>query len=172
VREARAAEDQELLGPLVEQYLESLPEKRPRKISDKRASLTLAMRDLAKRPMKRLTRSEVARLMDAQNDNRAARRKLFSYLSHFLSWRQDRDLVQYNVCRQIGPPKPVEPRDRFLTDDALVAVMNLQGRIWGSMLQFSPLIGMREPRGLQYAPGRAEFGARCMERAKRHDAAR
>lgn len=143
VREVRAAEDQKLVGPLVEQYLESLPENRPRTISDKRATLTLALRDLAKRPVKRLTRSDVALLMDAHNDKRAARLKLFSYLSHFLGWCQDRDLVQDNVCRQIRPPKPVEPRDRVLTDDELVAVMNLQGSAWGTMLQFSLLTGMR-----------------------------
>lgn len=143
VREARAAEDQKLLGPLVEQYLESLPENRPRTISDKRATLTLALRDLAKRPVRRITRSDIARLMDAYNDKRAARRKLFSYLSHFLSWCQDRDLVQDNVCRQIRPPKPVEPRDRVLTDDELAAVMNLQGSAWGTMLQFILLTGMR-----------------------------
>jgi integrase len=142
-RADRAADDQNLVGALLIEYLNAQVENRASTINDKRAILKGALGKLEKRPVKRITKADVARLLDSYASKPGARRKLFSYLNHFLGWCQDRDLVSENVCRQIRPPKPVKPRDRILNDDELAAVMNLQGSAWGTMLQFILLTGMR-----------------------------
>jgi hypothetical protein len=110
VRQEKAAEDQQLVGPLLLQYLGILTDNRQRTVADKRSTLQTALKKLEKRPIKRLAKGDIAGLLDAYAGKPAARRKLYSYLSHFLGWCMDRDLVEVNLCRQIKPPKPVAQR--------------------------------------------------------------
>jgi integrase len=98
---------------------------------------------MAKRPIKKVSKADIARLLDGYAQKPAARRKLFSYLSHFLGWCQDRDLVEANPCRQIRAPKPVAARERVLTEAEIGALMKLEGSVWGTMLQLVLLTGQR-----------------------------
>jgi integrase len=98
---------------------------------------------MAKRPIKKITKADVARLLDAYAQKPAARRKLYSYLSHFLGWCMDRDLVEVNVCRLIKPPKAVKARERVLNDAEIREVMNLKDSVWGTMLQIVLHTGLR-----------------------------
>jgi integrase len=98
---------------------------------------------MAKRPIKKVTKADVARLLDAYAQKPAARRKLYSYLSHFFGWCMDRDLVEVNVCRQIKAPKPVAQRERVLTEAEIAALMKVECSTWGTMLQLMLLTGQR-----------------------------
>ena len=142
-RQEKAAQDQKLVGLLLEAYLGTLTDNRPRTVADKRSTLQTALRGLSNRPIKKVTKGDVARLIDAYAQKPAARRKLFSYLSHFLGWCQDRDLVGENVCRQIRAPKAVDPKERVLSEAEIAALMNVEGSLWGTMLQLVLLTGQR-----------------------------
>ena len=142
-RQEKAAADQQLVGALLTEYLGTLSDNRSSTVDDKRSNLTTALRGMAKRPIKKVTKADVARLLDAYAQKPAARRKLFSYLSHFFGWCMDRDLVEANPCQQIRAPKPVAPRERFLNEAEIGALMNLKGSAWGTMLQVVLLTGQR-----------------------------
>ncbi len=142
-RQEKAAQDQQLVGLLLEAHLGTLTDSRPRTVADKRSTLQTALRGLSNRPIKKVTEGDVARLIDAYAQKPAARRKLFSYLSHFLGWCQGRDLVGENVCRQIRAPKAVDPKERVLTEAEIAALMNVEGSLWGIMLQLVLLTGQR-----------------------------
>jgi len=142
-RQQKAAEDEQLVGRLLQQYLSTLPDNRQRTIADKRATLQTALKKLEKRPIKRLAKADIAGLLDAYAQKPAARRKLYSYLSHFLGWCMDRELVEVNLCRQIKPPKPVAQRERVLTEAEVAALMKVSGSTWGTMLQVVLLTGQR-----------------------------
>ena len=135
VRQEKAAGDQQLVGALLTEYLATLSENRPSTVLDKRSTLETALKAMAKRPIKKVSKADVARLLDGYAQKPAARRKLFSYLSHFLGWCQDRDLVEVNPCRQIRAPKPVAARERVLAEAEIGALMKLEGSVWGTMLQ-------------------------------------
>ena len=142
-RQEKAAADQQLVGALLAEYLATLSDNRQRTVDDKRYTLQTALQGMTKRPVKKIGKADVARLLDAYADKPAARRKLFSYLSHFFGWCMDRDLVEANPCRQIRAPKAVLPRDRLLNEAEVGALMNLQGSVWGTMLQIVLLTGQR-----------------------------
>lgn len=142
-RQERAAADQQLVGALLTEYLGTLSDNRPSTVDDKRSNLTTALRGMAKRPIKKVTKADVARLLDAYAQKPAARRKLFSYLSHFFGWCMDRDLVEVNVCRLIKAPKPVAQRERVLSEAEIAALMKVSGSTWGTMLQLMLLTGQR-----------------------------
>lgn len=142
-RQEKAAADQQLVGALLTEYLGTLTDNRPSTVDDKRSNLTTALRGMAKRPIKKVTKADVARLLDAYAQKPAARRKLFSYLSHFFGWCMDRDLVEANPCRQIRAPKAVAARERVLNEAEIGALMNLKGSSWGTMLQVVLLTGQR-----------------------------
>jgi len=143
VRQEKAAGDQQLVGALLTEYLATLSDNRKRTVDDKRSTLETALRGMAKRPIKKVTKADVARLLDAYAQKPAARRKLYSYLSHFLGWCMDRDLVEVNLCRLIKPPKPVAQRERVLTEAEVAALMRASGSTWGTMLQLMLLTGQR-----------------------------
>jgi integrase len=143
VRQEKAAEDQQLVGPLLLQYLGTLTDNRQRTVADKRSTLQTALKKLEKRPIKRLAKADIAGLLDAYAGKPAARRKLYSYLSHFLGWCMDRDLVEVNLCRQIKAPKPVAQRERVLSEAEIAALMKVEGSTWGTMLQLMLLTGQR-----------------------------
>ena len=142
-RQEKAAADQQLVGALLVEYLATLSDNRQRTVDDKRSTLETALRAMAKRPIKKVSKADVARLLDGYAQKPAARRKLFSYLSHFFGWCMDRDLVEANPCRQIRAPKAVLPRDRVLNEAEIGALMNLKGSAWGTMLQIVLLTGQR-----------------------------
>lgn len=159
-RQEKAAQDQKLVGLLLDEYLGSLTDNRPRTVADKRSTLQTALRGLKDRPIKKVTKGDVAWLIDAYAQKPAARRKLFSYLSHFLGWCQDRDLVEGNVCRQIRAPKPVEARDRVLTEAEIAALMNVEGSFWGTMLKLALLTGQRGVEVCKMRREELDLGAR------------
>ena len=142
-RQEKAAQDQKLVGLLLEEYLGTLTYNRPRTVTDKRSTLQTALTGLKDRPIKKVAKGDVARLLDTYAQKPAARRKLFSYLSHFLGWCQDRDLVAENVCRQIKAPKAVDPRERVLSEAEIAALMSVEGSLWATMLKLILLTGQR-----------------------------
>jgi len=142
-RQEKAVADQQLVGALIAEYLATLSGNRQRTVDDKRYTLQTALKGMAKWPIKKLNKADVARLLDTYAEKPAARRKLYSYLSHFLGWCQDRDLVEANVCRLIRPPKAAPDRDRVLTDAEIRAVMSLKDVVWGTMLQIVLHTGLR-----------------------------
>ncbi|WP_368414840.1 tyrosine-type recombinase/integrase [Falsiroseomonas sp.] len=142
-RQEKASQDQKLVGLLLEEYLGTLTDNRPRTVADKRSTLQTALKGLKDRPIRKVTKGDVARLVDTYAQKPAARRKLFSYLSHFLGWCQDRDLIGENVCRQIKAPKAVAARERVLSEAEIAALMNLEGSLWGTMLKLVLLTGQR-----------------------------
>ena len=99
-----------MVGALLAEYLATLSDNRQSTVDDKRYTLQTALKGMAKWPIKKVTKADVARLLDTYAEKPAARRKLYSYLSHFLGWCQDRDLVEANPCRQIRAPKAVAAR--------------------------------------------------------------
>lgn len=131
------------MAELLAQYLDTLTDNRPRTIADKRSALGQALEGWKKRVVSSITRADVARLLDDYARKPAARRKVFSYVSHFLRWCQDRDLIDHNPCRDIRPPKPVAARERVLTDAEIAALMKVTGSVWGTMLQIMLLTGQR-----------------------------
>ena len=139
----KASQDQQMVGPLVKEYLSCLTDNRKSTVNDKRSVLGTALKSMERLPIRRFGKGEVARLMDSYADKPAARRKLFSYLSHFFAWCQDRDLVAVNPCRQIRGPKPVPARRRVLTDPEISALMGLRDSAWGTMLKLVLLTGQR-----------------------------
>ncbi|MBR0671724.1 tyrosine-type recombinase/integrase [Neoroseomonas soli] len=143
VRQEAAQAQQRFVAELLEQYLGTLTDNRPRTVADKRSTLGQALEGWRKRPIGSIARADVARLLDDYARKPAARRKVFSYVSHFLRWCQDRDLIDHNPCRDIRPPKPVAARERVLTDVEIAALMKLHGSIWGTMLQLMLLTGQR-----------------------------
>jgi integrase len=143
VRQESAEAQQRLVADLVEQYLATLADNRQRTVTDKRATLNQALSGWAKRPISTITKGDIARLLDDYAQKPAARRKVFSYLSHFLRWCLDRDLIDHNPCRDIRPPKPVAARERVLTDDEIAALMAAGNSAWGTMLQLVLLTGQR-----------------------------
>jgi len=142
-RQDKAAQDQKLVGLLLEEYLGTLTDNRPRTVTDKRSTLQTALKGLKDRPIKKVAKGDIARLLDTYAQKPAARRKLFSYLSHFLGWCQDRDLVAENVCRQIKAPKAVEAKERVLSEAEIAALMNVKGSVWATMLKLILLTGQR-----------------------------
>ena len=142
-RQEKAAADQQLVGALIAEYLATLSGNRQRTVDDKRYTLQTALKGMAKWPIKKLNKADVARLLDTYAEKPAARRKLYSYLSHFLGWCLDRDLVEANVCDLIRSPKAAPGRDRVLTDAEIAGVMNLKDSVWGTMLQIVLLTGQR-----------------------------
>ena len=142
-RQEKAAADQQLVGALLAEYLVTLSDNRQRTVDDKRYTLQTALKGMAKWPVKKVTKADVARLLDTYAEKPAARRKLYSYLSHFLGWCLDRDQVETNVCNLIRPPKAAPGRDRVLTDAEIGAVMNLKDSVWGTMLQIVLHTGLR-----------------------------
>ncbi len=142
-RQEKAAQDQKLVGLLLEEYLGTLTDNKPRTVTDKRSTLQTALKGLKDRPIKKVAKGDIARLLDTYAQKPAARRKLFSYLSHFLGWCQDRDLVAENVCRQIKAPKAVEAKERVLSDAEIAALMNVKGSVWATMLKLILLTGQR-----------------------------
>lgn len=143
VRQEKAAQDQKNVGLLLEAYLGTLTDNRQRTVADKRSTLQPALKELKDRPVSKVTKADIAKLLDAYAQKPAARRKLFSYLSHFLGWCQDRDLVAENVCRQIRAPKAADPKERVLTEAEIAALMNVEGSLWGTMLKLVLLTGQR-----------------------------
>ena len=131
------------MGLLLEAYLGTPTDNRPRTVTDKRSTLQTALRGLSNRPIEKLAKGDVARLIDAYAQKPAVRRKLASYLSHFLGWCQDRDLIGENVCRQIRAPKAVDPKERVLSEAEIAALMNVEGSLWGTMLKLVLLTGQR-----------------------------
>lgn len=142
-RQETAEAQQRLVADLLEQYLGTLTDNRPRTVTDKRSTLGQALDGWKKRAISSITRADVARLLDDYARKPAARRKVFSYVSHFLRWCQDRDLIDHNPCRDIRPPKPVAARERVLADDEIAALMKVKGSVWGTMLQLVLLTGQR-----------------------------
>jgi integrase len=142
-RQEKAVQDQKLVGLLLDEYLGTLTDNRPRTVADKRSTLQTALKGLKDRPIKKVTKGDVTRLLDTYAQKPAVRRKLFSYLSHFLGWCQDRDLVGENVCRQIRAPKAVDPKERVLAEAEIAALMNVEGSLWGTMLKLVLLTGQR-----------------------------
>jgi len=142
-RQEKAAADQQLVGALLTEYLATLSDNRQRTVDDKRYTLQTALQGMAKWPIKKVTKADVARLLDTYAEKPAARRKLYSYLSHFLGWCLDRDLVETNVCKLIRPPKAAPGRDRVLTDAEIGEVMSLKDVLWGTMLQIVLHTGLR-----------------------------
>ncbi len=142
-RQEKAAQDQKLVGLLLDEYLGTLTDNRPRTVADKRSTLQTALKGLKDRPIKKVTKGDIARLLDTYAQKPAARRKLFSYLSHFLGWCQDRDLVADNVCRQIKAPKAVEAKERVLSEAEIAALINVGGSVWATMLKLILLTGQR-----------------------------
>lgn len=142
-RQEAAEAQQRLVVDLLEQYLGTLADNRQRTVTDKRATLKQALSGWVKRPISTITKGDIARLLDDYARRPAARRKVFSYVSHFLRWCQDRDLIDHNPCRDIRPPKPVAARERVLTDSEIAALMKANGSAWGTMLQLVLLTGQR-----------------------------
>lgn len=142
-RQEKAVQDQKLVGLLLDEYLGTLTENRPRTVADKRSTLQTALSGLKDRPIKKVAKGDIARLLDTYAQKPAARRKLFSYLSHFLGWCKDRDLIGENVCRQIRAPKAVDPKERVLSEAEMAALMNVEGSLWGTMLKLVLLTGQR-----------------------------
>ena len=73
-RQEKAAADQQLVGALLVEYLATLSDNRQRTVDDKRSTLETALRAMAKRPIKKVTKADVARLLDAYAQKPAARR--------------------------------------------------------------------------------------------------
>ncbi len=142
-RQEKAAQDQKLVGLLLEEYLGTLTDNKPRTVTDKRSTLQTALKGLKDRPIKKVAKGDIARLLDTYAQKPAARRKLFSYLSHFLGWCQDRELVAENVCRQIKAPKAVEAKERVLSEAEIAALMNVKDSVWATMLKLILLTGQR-----------------------------
>jgi integrase len=143
LRRERAEAQTRTVGGVLDKYLAHAErENRPSTARDKRNMLSLALRPLWDRPLNKLGKADIARVIDAYADKPAARRLVFSYLSHFLNWSSERDLIPHNPCRDMRPPRLVTPKERVLTDAEIAAVFGAQGE-WADMVRLMLLTAAR-----------------------------
>ncbi|NQY98780.1 MAG: integrase arm-type DNA-binding domain-containing protein [Henriciella sp.] len=80
-------------------------------------------------PLIDLSRRQIASLIDGLSDKPATRRQLYLYISHFLNWCLGRELIETNPIIGLQAPRPVETRERVLSDDEVVALSKAEGTI-------------------------------------------
>ncbi|NQY39746.1 MAG: integrase arm-type DNA-binding domain-containing protein [Henriciella sp.] len=80
-------------------------------------------------PLIDLSRRQIANLIDGLSDKPATRRQLYLYISHFLTWCLGRELIDTNPILGLQPPKPVEARERILTDAEIIELSRAVGTI-------------------------------------------
>ncbi|MFN7056859.1 tyrosine-type recombinase/integrase [Hyphomonas sp.] len=100
----------------------------PRTAESKRSAFQVhLLPGFGRRALIDLSRRSLADLLDSLGDTPAMRRQLYLYLTHFLSWCAERDLVPLNPLRDLKPPRPVAARERILTDDEIAALFAQDG---------------------------------------------
>ena len=83
------------VGVAIERYLEAeQTSEKTRK--DKRSAFNNAVAKLQDLPIRDLRKADVAHLLDGYLDRPAQHKKLYLYLSHFMSWCVERDLIEHN----------------------------------------------------------------------------
>ena len=142
-RQLTAAAQQSLIGDALTAYLNSRYDDRPSTLKDKKNTLGPALAPLAKHPIGQIGKADISRLLDSYANRTASRRKLFSYISHFLGWAVERDLLPHNPCRDIKAPKPVTARDRVLSEAEIQALWHKVNSTWAIMARLILLTGQR-----------------------------
>jgi integrase len=142
-RQLAAAAQQNLIGDALTAYLDSRHDDRPTTLKDKKNTLGPALAGLAKHPIGQIGKADISKLLDSYANRAASKRKLFSYVSHFLGWAVERDLLPHNPCRDIRAPKPVAARDRVLTEAEIHALWHKVNSTWAIMARLILLTGQR-----------------------------
>lgn len=142
-RRERAEAQQRTVAIALEGYLGGL-ENRPSTMRDKHGTLKAGLRSFAKLPIGNVTKLHVIEALEAYSNRPATRRKLAAYANHFFRWCGERDLISQNPLAMIRKPRPVPPRDRYLNDNEIRALMTCEApTIWLPICQLVLLTGQR-----------------------------
>jgi integrase len=143
VRRNKADAQNRTVGTTLPDYLAHAErENRPSTARDKRNMLNLTLKPLWSLPLNKFGKAEVAMVLDRYAEKPAARRLVFSYLSHFLGWAEERDLLSLNPCRVVRSPRHVAPKERVLAPQEIAAVWAAQGE-WADMVRLMLLTAAR-----------------------------
>lgn len=88
---------------------------------------SVIVRALGTQPLFNVDRRALAELLDELDDRKALRRSVYLYLSHFLGWCVERDLVARNPMQDIKAPRAVASRERILTDCEIAGLWAADG---------------------------------------------
>jgi integrase len=130
------------VGVAVQRYLEAeQTSEKTRK--DKRSAFKNALVKLQDLPIRDLRKADVALLLDGYLDRPAQHKKLYLYLSHFMSWCVERDLIEHNFVKDIRSPRTPKAREIVLTNSDIKDLFCDDNTTWGWMLQIALLTAQR-----------------------------
>ena len=117
------------LGDAAERYLDwCASNNAPRTLESKRSAFAVhVLPGLGSLSLSDLRRRRILNLLDSLGDKQAMRRQLYLYLSHFLGWCLERELIKANPISDLKPPKPVRARERILSDEEIAALFQQDG---------------------------------------------
>lgn len=98
-----------------------------RTLQEKRIMLRFHLKSVATCALVDFSRKDVHRILDEMNDRPGAKRTCYLYLSHFMNWCVERELIDSNPVDGVTAPKPVKARDRILTADEIKALWQASG---------------------------------------------
>jgi integrase len=143
VRRDKAEAHGRTVGTTLPDYLTfAKRENRPSTARDKKNMLNLALKTILHQPLNKIGKGDVAKVLDRYAEKPAARRLVFSYLSHFLAWAEERDLITANPCRHVRAPRQALAKDRVLTAEEIAALWAAEGE-WPDMVRLMLLTAAR-----------------------------
>ena len=145
------SKNQEKFEDALDLYLDTYSKHnhRPRTQVEVRRFLNIARDEWGDRPIAQIVRKDVMALLDecARKRSPLQSNRLHGYLSGFLNWAADRDMIEVVPVRRGMKPLKTEPtRDRWLRDDELLAIWNaaeLYGYPFGPLVKMLILTGQR-----------------------------
>jgi integrase len=130
----RALRNAQAFGDVCEDYFRDIKRRGLRSARETERDTRRDLRAWWHRPVDRLERADILRLVRDVTDNRspAAAHHAFSYCSRILNWCVEQGLIKHSPCYGLRPSRLIgekQPRRRILNDDELRALWIVAGTL-------------------------------------------